>query len=146
MGASPWFYFVPYTPDTTAALHALREREFQAGRYNPAEDFPQFPVNLAHTPGRQHDTIDDAQEDADADGTRSILDIERIAKTPDYGAAVPLDDDALLNYFGTTKPTRDQIEANHALLKDIARGQGIVTAVYKDGEPTELFFAGYSYD
>jgi hypothetical protein len=74
MGASPWFYVVPYEPDITAAPHALREREFQAGRDNPTEDFPGFPVNLAHTPGRQRNTIDEAQLDTDADGTRSILD------------------------------------------------------------------------
>jgi hypothetical protein len=106
MGASPWFYIVPYEPDITAALHALREREFQAGRYNPAKDFPEFPITLTHTPGRQHDTIDEAQEDADADGTRSILDISGIAETQDYGIVVRLADEKLLESFGTTKAAR----------------------------------------
>jgi hypothetical protein len=146
MGASPWFYFVPYTPDPTTALNALREREFQAGRYNPAEDFPQFPVVLSHKPGCQHDSIDEAQEDADADGTRSILDISHIGNAPDYGVVVPMSDDDLMAAFGTTHPTHEQIEENDKFLEDIERGQGILITVYKDGVPSELYFAGYSYD
>jgi hypothetical protein len=36
MGGHAWFYFVDYEPDINAALRKLREREFRAGRYNPA--------------------------------------------------------------------------------------------------------------
>ena len=36
VGAHPYFYFTPYQKDIHAALQALREREFKAGRYDPA--------------------------------------------------------------------------------------------------------------
>ena len=36
MGAHPWFYVVPYQSDIRKAMLELREREFRAGRYNPA--------------------------------------------------------------------------------------------------------------
>ena len=38
MGARFWSYFVPYREDLRAALEALREQEFRAGRfYQPSE-------------------------------------------------------------------------------------------------------------
>jgi hypothetical protein len=40
MGGHPWWYLVPYEKDVAKSLEALRQREFKAGRYNPAEDFP----------------------------------------------------------------------------------------------------------
>jgi hypothetical protein len=146
MGASPWFYFVDYQPDITAALHELQEREFKAGRYNPAEDFPIFPVKLDHVPGCRHESIDEAQDEADADGTRSILDITRVGTEPDYGVVAPLPDEDLLKWFGTTKPTREQIEDSDEFLDDIDRGQGIYIIAHKDGAPSDIYFAGYSYD
>jgi hypothetical protein len=53
MGAEPWYYFVPYQPDINRALLELRQREFEAGRYNPAQWFPSFPPNpQSARPGR----------------------------------------------------------------------------------------------
>jgi hypothetical protein len=147
MGASPYEYFVPYQRDIPAALEALRQREFRAGRYNPAVDFPVFPVGpRSPSPGAQHASIDEAMEDADADGTRSILDLDHVAEEPDYGAVVPLDPGVLQALYGTTQPTRAMIERNMEFLEDVERGQGVYIVVYKDGQPDELFFAGYSYD
>jgi hypothetical protein len=146
MGASPWFYFVDYQPDINASLLQLREREFRAGRYNPAEDFPSFPVDLNHAPGCQHANIAEAQEDADADGTRSILDIARVGGVADYGVVAPLSDEALMALFGTTRPNARQIADNDDLFEDIERGQGIYIVAYTNDTPTQIFFAGYSYD
>ena len=39
MGASPYWYVVPYNPNVDAALEELRQREFRAGRYNPVDPF-----------------------------------------------------------------------------------------------------------
>ena len=44
MGAEPYWYFVKYQPDVAAALEQLRQREFKAGRYNPATPFLDFPI------------------------------------------------------------------------------------------------------
>src|SRR5579863_8716627 len=106
MGAHPWFYFVPYDKDVTKAMEALRLREFQAGRYNPVERFVRFPIDPRHAPGAKHPSIMAARQDAGANGTRSILDIERIGAKPGFGTASPLDDDELMEMFSTLKPTR----------------------------------------
>ena len=147
MGGHPWFYFVGYEPDIDAALQKLRRREFDAGRYNPAVDFPDFPVtDESPAPGAQHDTIEEAQEDADADGTRSILDMERVADAADFGTVAPLARETLLELFGTAEPTREIVEGSDELHGVLERGQGVYIIVYEGGRPSEIFFAGYSYD
>jgi hypothetical protein len=128
-------------------LQALRRREFQAGRYNPVTPFLEFPVEAgAPEPGAQHASMDEAIKDADADGTRSILDMERISDDPDYGAVTPLSDDDLVDLFGTSKPTREMIESKEELFDALERGQGVYIVAYRDDKPSEIFFAGYSFD
>jgi hypothetical protein len=144
MGGVPWFYFVPYQSDILAAMQGLRRREFEAGRYNPAVRFPMDP-NVA-SPGAQHASIEKALKASEADGTRSILDMERIGQSPDYGVVVPLPPEQLLELYDTQHPTREMIEQNMEFLEAIERGQGVYVIVYKDGKPSEIFFAGYSYD
>ena len=148
MGAHLWFYFVPYEADISRVLQALRQREFQAGRYNPAVPFPEFPVEglSSPSPGAQHASIEEALEASEADGTRSILDMERVGESPDYGAVVPFSAERLLELFGTAQPTREMIEQNMDFIEDLERGQGIYVIVFKDQKPSEIFFAGYSYD
>jgi hypothetical protein len=147
MGGEPWFYFVPYQADIDSALQALRRREFQAGRYNPVTPMPDFPVRPgAPAPGAQHGSIEEAIEDADADGTRSILDMARVADEPDFGLVTPLPEDDLVDLFGTSKPTHEMIESNDDLFESLERGQGVYIVVYRDDTPSEIFFAGYSFD
>lgn len=148
MGGHPYYYFARYQADVDAALQELRRQEFEAGRYNPAEPFPEFPLIVnSSSPGRKHRSIDEAREEAAEDGTRSILDIDRIAEEPDYGVAAPFHPDLLLDSFRTLQPTRESVEARlHGLLGLIERGQCSYLIVSKDGRPHELFFAGYSYD
>jgi hypothetical protein len=146
MGAVPYRYFVAYQPDIDAALQQLREQEFRAGRYNPVLPFPPFPVG-PHTPapGAQHRTIRAAVRAAGADGTRSILDLERVATEPKFGAVAPLPAAVLLDLYGTTRPTREMVEQG-ADSESIERGQGIYIVCYQEGQPTEIFFAGLSCD
>jgi hypothetical protein len=147
MGGHPWFYFVAYEPDVNAALQKLRDTEFAAGRYNPAVDFPEFPVNPnAPAPGAQHDSIEEAFEDADADGTRSILDMMTVSDSPDFNAVAPLPLEDLRELFGTDKPTRAMIEESDELYDKLERGQGVYVIAYTDEQPSEIFFAGYSFD
>jgi hypothetical protein len=147
MGGHPWFYFVDYDVDVNSALQRLREREFQAGRYNPAINFPDFPVTAdSPAPGAGHDSIEEAFEEADADGTRSILDMMTVSDTPDYCAVAPLSQEDLLGLFGTERPTREMIEESEELYDKLERGQGVYIIVYKGDQPSEIFFAGYSFD
>ncbi len=147
MGAHPYWYFEKYNGDVDATLQALREREFNAGRYNPVMPFPNFPLNdYSPAPGAQHDSIDEAMEDAAEDGTRSILDLMRVADDPDYFAVAPLPADVLQGLYGTAEPTREMVEDNMDFLEEVERGQGVYTLLYKEGRPEEIFFAGYSFD
>jgi len=147
MGANPYWYFTAYEADVDAALAKLRRREFEAGRYNPVMPLIDFPVGpAAPAPGAQHRSIDDARQAAAEDGTRSILDIDRMGDEPDFCVAARLDEDALRDLYGTDKPTRQMIESNMDFFDPIERGQAIYIVVYREGKPDELFFAGYSFD
>lgn len=132
MGAEPWDYFVPFEKNVQDALLKLRNREFLAGRFHGGE----------FNPG----SIEEAREVADADGTRSILDMDRVGDEPDFGVVVPLSSKRLAELFGTDKPTRAMIETNRDFYEDIERGQGVFIVAYDQGEPSEIFFGGYSYD
>jgi hypothetical protein len=135
MGSSSYWYYTSYQPDLNAALESLREREFQSGRYNPATEFPEFPIiENSVIIGAQHESIDDALEASEADGTRSILDILQVIDKPSpfsrdefdealqaggnyeilgeiFNTARPLSSLELLALFGTEQPTHDMIES-----------------------------------
>ena len=151
MGAKPWSYLVDYQPDINSALQALRQREFEAGRYSPAIGYAEFPLSSGHTgPGAQHGSIEAAVEDADASGTQTILDIQEISEERLSGTASPLESLELLNVFGTEMPTVDMVEDEDEVPDEIfdliGRGQSVYVVLYKDGQPEKLLFVGYSYD
>jgi hypothetical protein len=153
MGAQPYWYFVPYEDDFDAALQKLRQREFQAGRYNPVTPFQTFPIDLsAPAPGAMHDSIEQVMENCDESGTRSILDIAQVAPSPFDGSgmpfftAFPLDPSDAKALFGTSKPTREHVETNQRMWDRIERGSAVYTIIFDKGEPHEIFFGGYSFD
>ncbi len=147
MGAHPYWYTVKYRPDIAAALDDLRQREFRAGRYNPVMPFIPFPITPASpAPGPRHRTIAEAIAASDADGTRSILDITDIADEPDFGVACPLDPEVLESLYGTVRPTAAEVEANPEFLEEVERGHAVYVVCYTGDTPTEIVFAGYSYD
>jgi len=45
-----------------------------------------------------------------------------------------------------TEPTRNHLEDDEALFEMIARGHGVSFVVYANELPSEICFAGYSYD
>ena len=148
MGSWPYYYFVKYNPDINAALQELRDREFKAGRYNPVIPHPDFPIRPdSPSPGAQHKSIRHALKAASYDGTRSILDLDRVSEVPDYSAVAPLAPDELDRLFGTQQPTPEMIEQGDELFENIEeRCQGYYIVVYRDGRPDELYFVGYSAD
>jgi len=92
-------------------------------------------------------------------GTQSILDLFRVGSVPDFCTVCPLDDNDLVQLFGTTKPTRELVEnvliawkpdpprpALDLFWERIDRGQGRYIVTYSGSEPSEIFFAGYSFD
>jgi hypothetical protein len=57
-----------------------------------------------------------------------------------------LTNDEVLKYFGKEKPTREDVEDNYDFFDDIERGKGFCITIYADGQPSELYFVGYSFD
>jgi hypothetical protein len=152
MGAEFWSHFVPYQEDIRAALEALREQEFRAGRFRqPSLIEPGFFGRmLGRSPSKPKPpaSIQEAIRiaDVDATGTRSILDMERISETPGSGTLTPVPRDDLYRLFGTEQPTREMVEESEELIDRIDRGQGIYVVTYQQGKPDGIYFAGYSYD
>jgi hypothetical protein len=132
MGAEPWSKFTRYDADIQRALDRLREQVFAAGEYRYAEERPS--------------SIEEALEIADADGTCSVLDIQKVTGEPDFCCAAPFSPSELTNYFGTVHPTRADIEAADGYWEDLERGQARYAIVYAGDEPSEIYFAGYSFD
>jgi hypothetical protein len=153
MGGHPYWYTVSYEADVATAIDKLRQREFQAGRYNPATPFPTFPIDAnSPSPGAQHASIEEAMDASDADGTRSILDIFQVSPTPADGTqplfctAFPLGDDNLLRMFGTTRPSGKMAETSKEFWEGVHRGSAVYVVLYQDDQPHEIFVAGYSFD
>ena len=152
MGARFWSYFVPYREDLRAALEALREQEFRAGRfYQPSEVPPGVigrllgrPPSKPRPPASIREAIKIA--DTNATGTRSILDMERISDALTHNAAWLVPRDELRRSLGTEQPTREQLEQCEELLDSIDRGQGICVVTFHQGRPDGIYFAGYSFD
>ena len=81
------------------------------------------------------------------DGTHSILDIERTARRPGFGAATPMPPDRIEALFGTTQPTHDQVEELWLdLSEELDRWEAYYLTVYRDGAPHEYAFIGCSGD
>jgi hypothetical protein len=156
LGANPWSYWVPYREDIEGALLELKQREFAAGRYHK-------PWGFTGT----HATIEEAAAADENNGTRSILDmigVSDVPRNPDhivgsdefqlfdfegdpmFGLVAPLDPEQIVDLFGTERPSRAMIEANEEYYGLIDRGLGIYIIAYDGDEPSEIFFAGYSFD
>ncbi len=178
MGASSWSYYIPYQQDIAQALQELRQRVFEAGDYNrlwlylevPEEAFDaldeiswtgtdqQLVEELAQVLAEKQihvalpkppQTIKEAEERSDAQGTQSVLDIERIASQPGMAVATALPRNVYLQFFGTEKPTREMIERAvkmKGLLDDVERWQAIYVIAFKNDRPDEIFFGGWSGD
>jgi len=169
MGGHPYWYFTPYQSDINSALQNLRQQEFEAGRYNPVNLFPFEPdlneeVKAISPDSGNYTSIEEALKASMECGTRAILDIEKVSDESGMCIASPAPMQYLLRFFGTDKPSRQTIET--ALFEDlyvddedidyedeiydffdlINRGESKYIIVYDGEQPSEIFFAGYSFD
>ena len=132
MGGEPWFHVAPYQSDIPAALEALRQRVFAEGEYRGSDDEPS--------------SIEEALENMDADGTASILDIDHVANHPEPTGVTVLSPADAKQYFGTERPSRADVERADQFWEDIGRGEAVCVVLYNGDRPSELYFAGYSFD
>ena len=165
MGGHPYWYWTKYQTDVKTTLEDLRQREFVAGRYNPAMPFIEFPItDDSPSPGANHRSIEEALEASDADGTRSILDISEVSNLPYeealerstqggvdlYCTTFPLSKAELIDLFGTDRPDRQTIESAESaideLCENLERGTAKHIVISDRDRPIEVFFIGYSFD
>lgn len=79
-------------------------------------------------------------------GTHSILDVTQVGKPAGHATASPLAPDLVVGGFGTTEPTRAQVEACELAFSEGLHWQAVDLAVYRDGSPAEWAFVGSSGD
>ncbi len=167
MGANPYHYVVSYRPLPDVLFPELLEPEFcirtalddlrcwvfLAGNYQPP-DPGKWVTDLSRPPEVSFEVskireglavIKEELIDSN-DGTRSILDLDHVAGAPEYNAVGPLPGATLVRLYGTTEPTREMVLANMSFFLELDRGQGVYVVLYKEEEPDEILFAGYSYD
>jgi hypothetical protein len=91
---------------------------------------------------------DEALEATEADGTASVLDITGgLSDSVEAGSCWQVGDDELEAALGTARPTRAQVEKGlHALHENLGRGESLCIVAWKSGEPSDVVFAGWSYD
>ena len=58
----------------------------------------------------------------------------------------PFSPGELKTYFGTDRPTRADVEQSEEYWEDLERGQARYAVVYANNAPSEIYFAGYSFD
>lgn len=133
MGADTWIYYVPYEEDINNVLKKLKETVFEKGEFTGSEYNPK--------------TIEDAKKNTETyGGTQSILDIKEVSDEIEMASVSPLERDVLIEIYGTGKPTHEMIDENQDFYDLIDRGEAIYIIVYKNNKPTEIMFAGYSFD
>ena len=137
-GSQLWEYCVTYQPDMNKVLAELKHREFKAGRFHRSELKPK--------------NFDEAIRNADAAGTRSIIDIEKVSPTRDIMAISPAPPDKVKALFGTEKPSHAMVEnaskkMSHefqVFLETYDRGEGLYIVIYDGDRPSEIYIAGWS--
>lgn len=132
MGGHLYKYVVPWQPDIAKALHELRTDVFARGEYLGAD--------------QGFATPEEVLENAMEEGTRSILDITKIGDEPGYLTASRIDDEDLVHYLGSTRPSLAAIEENQEIYDEIDRGTARYIVAYEGDDPKHIVFIGYSFD
>jgi hypothetical protein len=172
VGASGWYYAVPYQSDIAAALQRLRHKVYERGEYYRASggyaETSEGELRAKMDPEQWDSGMNDAILDdwrawrrrptpVDPDtllasqphsGTHSIIDIHNgVAPAPTPFTVSPLTDDELLDLVQTTRPTSDQVReqiGGHGGTRRNWVGTYVVS--YLEGRPHEIHFFGISGD
>ncbi|SBT43575.1 hypothetical protein [Micromonospora auratinigra] len=173
MGASQWRYTVVHRDDVGAALRQLRQEVYDRGEYyreSPDVDLDlteeEFRAGLdprEDDDGLTEAIIEDWRErrrrpvpvDPDTlvaaqphSGTHSIIDmVNGVSHRPGFATVSPLTSEELINAFGRTTPSADQVEEwMKAGGSPRERWVGSYVISYHDGRPGHIHFHGYSGD
>lgn len=167
MGGTGWSYITEWREGESAndALQRLRkqvfaEKKFEMPRLPPGglpagldEDMLAFlkerGVNIKPVVGEPK-TIADLLFLAAEDGTHSILDITGVTEKPEFGGAHPAPDSWLMEAYGTSRPTRQDVETRRfRRAEEMERWQCLYFPVWahaNDVAPKWWMFIGSSGD
>jgi len=86
--------------------------------------------------------------DDEGEGTHSILDIYALSDTAAYHTAILLPLEKVQEIFGTEHPPHTMIELRmkEVMLEAVGRWIGAYIVIWKDDQPDEIFFFGFSGD
>ena len=106
--------------------------------------------SASREPRRKPKTIEKLLEFQAESGTHSILDIVGISEAPKFGHIRQFPREKLIEFFGSETPSHAEIEEAHDFgsLEEFVseRWEGFYVIAYRDGSPSEIFFAGCSGD
>lgn len=172
MGASGWSARVPYQEDIAAALQQARQRAYEEGDFyrDPSverlrsmseEEYVAWGLaqvggdadpdqfrwlwQAAQTEVTGPDSLLASQPES---GTHSIIDMTRVSDRPAFGAVAPVPVELLQESFGTTRPTVEAVEKaiDEGRIYGFRSWCGMYLIGYRDDQPAEIFFVGYSGD
>ncbi len=132
MGAEAYHYQVDVKDDLNSVFLDLRETVFSTGNYRYS--------------GLNPSTISEALENAEEEGTASILDLAGVSENHQMGHLSPLRVDEYESYFNTNNPTLEQIKGSKEFWASIGRFEARSVVAFKEGSPFKLFIAGFSVD
>ncbi len=129
------------TLESLPEVQEWNARALQA--FGPA---PHAPLRRSRKLGSASANIAMLLMQAGENGTHSILDITQVGKRAAHATALPLRPALLLDTFGTTEPTRAQVQASAMAFAEELLWQAVYFAAYRDGSPVEWAFVGSSGD
>ena len=132
MGAEGYIWVTKYKKNLADALETARMEVFASGKFIGADKLPA--------------SIEKAIELGAESGTGSLLDIVTVSEAPEICAVCPVDTEELLEFFGTERPTIEQIEKSVSFWASFDRGEARAITLYEKGQPARICFAGWTID
>lgn len=135
MGGTPWIFYTKYNSDINAALLNLQS-SLKMNNNNVHYNY-QLDTNNLST---------DEFSIASLNDEGSILEFKGISNEMEMLYFTSLPEENIFEYFNTNRPTKLDINLNLNFLDLLDRGFGIYLILYKDNQPDEICFAGYTFD
>lgn len=132
MGSEAYTWITRYKKHLADAWESARAEVFASGKYLGAEKHPM--------------SIEEAVELGAECGTGSLLDISSVSEAPEFCAVCPVSREELREFFGTERPTFEQIEKNVSFRDSFGRGEARAVTLYENGRPSRICFAGWTVD
>ena len=132
MGSEAYIWVTRYQENLSDALDTARKEVFAAGKFAGAE--------------RNPESIEEAWMLDPMSGTGSLLDIFSVSDTPELCSVNALSAEELTRFFGTERPTLEEIRENGPFWESVERGEARAIVLYNNGTAEKICFAGMTID